>query len=66
VADDLLLRKIAQAGLSGLSNMINGTPDAAPAPAPAPGRRGPAVASTEPAVPAEGAFGVAALGYTGQ
>src|ERR1700710_1747382 len=31
-ADDLLLRKIAQAGLSGLSNMINGTPDAAPAP----------------------------------
>ena len=34
-ADDLLLRKIAQAGLSGLSNMINGTPDAAPAPVPA-------------------------------
>ena len=26
-ADDLLLRKIAQAGLSGLSNMLNGTPD---------------------------------------
>src|ERR1700738_2523686 len=47
-ADDLLLRKIAQAGLSGLSNMINGTPDVAPAPAPTPGRRGPAVASTEP------------------
>lgn len=65
-ADDLLLRKIAQAGLSGLSNMINGAPDVAPAPAPAPGRRGPAVASTEPAAPAKGAFGVAALGYTGQ
>jgi hypothetical protein len=65
-ADDLLLRKIAQAGLSGLSNMINGTPDVAPAPAPTPGRRGPAVASTEPVAPAEGAFGVAALGYTGQ
>ncbi|SDO83183.1 hypothetical protein [Afipia sp. GAS231] len=65
-ADDLLLRKIAQAGLSGLSNMISGTPDATPAPAPAPGRRGPAVASTEPAAPAEGAFGVAALSYTGQ
>src|SRR5829696_2969071 len=31
-ADDLVLRKIAQAGLSGLSGMINGTPDAAPAP----------------------------------
>src|ERR1700675_141599 len=60
----LLLRKIAQAGLSGLSNMINGPPDAAPAPAP--GRRGPAVASTEQPVPAQGAFGVAALGYTGQ
>jgi hypothetical protein len=61
-ADDLLLRKIAQAGLSGLSNMINGTPDAPPAPAP--GRRGPAVASAEQAAPAEGAFGVAALSYT--
>ena len=44
-ADDLVLRKIAQAGLSGLSGMINGTPDAAPAPAPE--RRGPAVASVE-------------------
>ena len=66
-ADELLLRKIAQAGLSGLSSMINGTPDAAPAPVPAtPGRRGPAVASIEPSAPAEGAFGVAALGYTGQ
>src|SRR3982751_5351589 len=39
-ADDLVLRKIAQAGLSGLSGMINGTPDAAPVPAPA--RGGPA------------------------
>jgi hypothetical protein len=49
-ADDLVLRKIAQAGLSGLSSMINGTPpDAAPAPAPAaPGKREPAVASAEP------------------
>src|SRR5215218_4458687 len=50
-ADDLVLRKIAQAGLSGLSGMINGTPDAAPAPAPE--RRGPAVASVEGAVPAQ-------------
>ena len=33
-ADDLLLRKIAQAGLSGLSNMINGTPDVPAAPPP--------------------------------
>jgi hypothetical protein len=60
-ADDLVLRKIAQAGLSGLSSMINGTPET---PQPAPGLRGSAVASAEPAVPAEAAFGVAALGYT--
>src|SRR5437868_5345802 len=29
-ADDLVLRKIAQAGLSGLSAMVNGAPDAPP------------------------------------
>ena len=63
-ADDLVLRKIAQAGLSGLSGMINGTPDAAPAPAPA--RSGPAVASAEAAVPAQDAPGVAALGFSAQ
>ena len=61
-ADDLVLRKIAQAGLSGLSGMINGTLDPAP-PVSAPGRRGPAVASAEQAAPAEAAFGVAALGF---
>jgi hypothetical protein len=63
-ADDLVLRKIAQAGLAGLSGMINGTPDT-PQPAPAPGRRGSAVASVEQAPPAEGAFGVAALSFSG-
>src|SRR5947207_13694745 len=41
-ADDLVLRKIAQAGMSGLSAMIDGTAPDAP-PAPAPGRRNPAV-----------------------
>jgi hypothetical protein len=49
-ADDLVLRKIAQAGMSGLAGMINGTPapDAPqPAPPPAPSKRGPAVASAE-------------------
>ena len=58
-ADDLVLRKIAQAGLSGLTGMINGTPEpAAPA-----ARRGPAVASAgEPAAPPGPSF--AALGYT--
>ena len=48
-ADDLVLRKIAQAGLSGLTAMVNGT---APADTPPPdstsGRHGPAVASAAP------------------
>src|SRR5882672_310388 len=60
-ADDMVLRKIAQAGLAGLSGMINGTPDT---PQPAPGLRGSAVASVEQSPPAEGAFGVAALGFS--
>ena len=64
-ADDLVLRKIAQAGLSGLSGMINGTPDAAPAPAPD-RRSGPAVASADAAGPAQDTQGVAALGYSAQ
>src|SRR5436189_253372 len=59
-ADDLVLRKIAQAGMSGLSAMINGTaPDAAPAP----GRRGPAMASAEGPSSPSGEFSVTALGY---
>ena len=63
-ADDLILRKIAQAGLSGLSNMINGGPADDTAPAPAPSRHGPAVANAEPVEPGSGSFGVSALGYT--
>jgi hypothetical protein len=63
-ADDLLLRKIAQAGLSGLSGMINGTAPADAPPAPSPGRRGPAVASTDQPAPASDAFSVSALGYS--
>ena len=63
-ADDMVLRKIAQAGLAGLSGMINGAPDA-PQPAPAtPGLRGSAVASVEQSPPAEGAHRVAALGFS--
>ena len=59
-ADDLVLRKIAQAGLSGLSAMINGTaPDALPAPR----LRGPAVASAERPSAVGGEFSVTALGY---
>src|SRR5665213_4294910 len=63
-ADDLVLRKIAQAGFSGLTAMINGTPAADEPPAIAPGRRGPAVASADQPVPASDAFRVSALGYS--
>lgn len=50
-ADDLVLRKIAQAGLSGLSSMINGGPADGPAPAPAPELRGPAMVSAPATAP---------------
>ena len=66
-ADDMVLRKIAQAGFSGLSNMINGAPQDAPqdAPAPGPSKREPAVASVDvPAAATE--TPVVALGYTGR
>jgi hypothetical protein len=58
-ADDLVLRKIAQAGFSGLSNRINGTPEA---PSTVPGLRGPAVASVIPEAPAPD-LPASALGY---
>ena len=64
-ADDLVLRRIAQAGLSGLSGMINGAPPDASPPA-GPGKRGPAVANAEAPAPspASGAYRLSALGYT--
>jgi hypothetical protein len=58
-ADDLVLRRIAQAGFSGLSSMINGTPDA---PGSVPALRGPAVASAMPEAPAPD-MPAGALGY---
>ncbi|KQT23043.1 MAG: hypothetical protein ACOY3N_08545 [Bradyrhizobium sp.] len=61
-ADDLVLRKIAQAGFSGLSNMINGTPDA---PGAAPALRGPAVASVIKDAPLSD-MPTSALGYADQ
>src|ERR1700733_8175203 len=66
-ADDLVLRRIAQAGLSGLSGMVNGTApsDVAPLQS-APGPRGPAVASADQPLPASGAFSGSALGYSDQ
>jgi hypothetical protein len=64
-ADDLVLRRIAQAGLSGLSGMVNGTAPANVAPQqPAPGLPGPAVASADQPAPASGTFNVSALGYS--
>jgi hypothetical protein len=47
-ADDLVLRRIAQAGLTGLGGMINGTAPSEVAPmAPAPRGDGPAIASAD-------------------
>jgi hypothetical protein len=60
-ADDMVLRKIAQAGLSGLSSMINGTPADTSPPVPA-GKRGPAVASADDPAAGPGSESVA-LGY---
>ena len=63
-ADDLVLRKIAQAGLSGLSSMVNGSapPDAEPAPQP----RGPAVASADDVPQPSGPKVASALGFAAQ
>jgi hypothetical protein len=64
-ADDVVLRRIAQAGFSGLAAMINGTgPSDSPAPAAAPELRGPAVASADPAAPVPGMATATALSYT--
>jgi hypothetical protein len=58
-ADDLVLRRIAQAGFSGLTAMINGAP---PSDEPPPGRSGPVVASTDALPPASD--GAVALAYS--
>jgi hypothetical protein len=62
-ADDVVLRRIAQAGFSGLTAMINGT-GPTDSPGPAPELRGPAVASAEPGSPAPGVATAMALSYT--
>jgi hypothetical protein len=61
-ADDLVLRKIAQSGFSGLSAMINGTAPSDEPPPAAPVGRGPAVASAEGLSPASDAS--TALAYS--
>ncbi|MGJ5178668.1 hypothetical protein ACQR16_28420 [Bradyrhizobium oligotrophicum] len=62
--DDMVLRKIAQAGFSGLTSMLNGTGPVESAPPAAPAASGPAVAAAEPASPASAGGSVVALGYT--
>jgi hypothetical protein len=67
-ADDVVLRRIAQAGLSGLSGMINGTAPAdvqpvQPVPA-APAGRGPAIASAEEIPAQSGALGTGVASFT--
>jgi hypothetical protein len=63
-ADDVVLRRIAQAGLTGLSGMINGTmaPDV-PAASPAPRGPGPAVAGLDPSQPSA-AFSASTLSFS--
>lgn len=64
-ADDLVLRRIAQAGLTGLNGMLNGTApvDAAPAPQ-TPRNGGPAIASAEDFPPHASAPGELALSFS--
>jgi hypothetical protein len=63
-ADDVVLRRIAQAGLTGLSGMINGTaPPDLPASPPPPRGQGPAVAGLDSSPPS-GAFSLSALSYS--
>jgi hypothetical protein len=62
-ADDVVLRRIAQAGLTGLAGMINGTAPDLPATPPGSRGHGPAVADLAPPPPAE-ALGASVLSYS--
>ncbi|MBB5050022.1 hypothetical protein HNR60_004808 [Rhodopseudomonas rhenobacensis] len=62
-ADDLVLRRIAQAGLSGLSGLVNAAPgETQPAPV-VPDRSGPAIASSDESPAGTGALGFAAESF---
>jgi len=65
-ADDVVLRRIAQAGLTGLTGMINGTSPADPEPAAAPSPRGngPAIASAVDALPPQTTMAETALSFS--
>jgi hypothetical protein len=61
-ADDLVLRRIAQAGLTGLSNALGGAaPDQAPG---VPARAGPAIAAADDAAPAAPTLSFASAGFS--
>jgi hypothetical protein len=65
VADDQLLRRIAQTGLISLSGFVNGTaPPDIPSDAPAPGRTGPAIASADGGLDDSATGGSKALSFT--
>ena len=64
-ADDLVLRRIAQAGLSGLSGIANGTAPADAQPvSPAPGKGSPAIASVDDISPQSGGLGTSVASFT--
>ncbi|WP_420133902.1 hypothetical protein [Rhodopseudomonas sp.] len=67
-ADDTVLRRIAQAGLTGVSGLVNGTLPAepateAPAVPSAPSSSGPAIAGAEPAPAASGDAPVSSMSF---
>jgi hypothetical protein len=62
-ANDVVLRRIAQAGFTGLGGLVNGGLPAESAPAPAPSPRGPAIASAEPTPEASSDAAPAALSF---
>ncbi|MGX7744424.1 hypothetical protein [Rhodopseudomonas parapalustris] len=62
-ADDVVLRRIAQAGFTGLSGLVNGGLPAEPAKPSAPTASGPAIASAEPTPAASSDASSAALSY---
>ena len=63
-ADDQVMRRIAQAGLGGVSSMINGTAPAQDEPAPETPRSGPAVASSDEKPADSGSDKIAAVAFS--
>ncbi len=63
-ADDQVMRRIAQAGLGGVSSMINGTAPTQDDQAPEPPRTGPAVASNEQKSSDSGSDKIAAVAFS--